>query len=191
MKIKFQILLIIVLVAVIVIFYSKKHNSLKGIFEKNFEDGIIKITDKGKNKDINVSFSGWFNPYNEKGKTNLKKLTNHRFGVYCIRNKKTQEILYIGHSSSNLYKTLYRHFQTYNDTHKQFRAYYPNRNNIEVSVILSRKTHAPKIEMSLIKEYKPVDAVLKYEDSEIEFKESPDVEKFEEWEVIEETEAPF
>ncbi|MBN2664800.1 MAG: GIY-YIG nuclease family protein [Bacteroidales bacterium] len=178
--------MIIVIIAFILI--KKKQTSLKGLYEQNFDDSVVIINENGKEKEIKVSFSGWFNPYNKEGKTNLIKLTRHQYGVYLIKSKRTNEIVYIGHSSSNLYKALYRHFQYYNDENSQNRTYYGNKQGYEVAVILTSKKQAPKVEISLIKEYKPRDAFLKYENYEIEFVESPEIEDFEEWQI---TEVPF
>lgn len=66
-KIKHKILIIIVIIIIIAFVLQKKQKPLQGVFEKNFEDGTIKINDKGKEREINVSFSGWFNPYDETG----------------------------------------------------------------------------------------------------------------------------
>lgn len=92
-------------------------------------------------------------PYNEKGKPTFKK--RYVKGVYIIRNKK--DILYIGYSSTDLYKTMYRHFQKWND-YSQVRVEYKNISNLKIDIILtSTKLQASRLEKALIIKYKPKD----------------------------------
>jgi predicted GIY-YIG superfamily endonuclease len=92
-------------------------------------------------------------PYNEKGKPTFKK--RNVKGVYIIRNKK--DILYIGYSGTDLYKTMYRHFQKWNDK-SQIRIEYKNTNNLKIDIILtSTKLQASRLEKALIIKYKPKD----------------------------------
>ena len=92
-------------------------------------------------------------PYNEKGKPTFKK--RNVKGVYIIRNKK--DILYIGYSGTDLYKTMYRHFQKWNDK-SQVRIEYKNINNLKIDIILtSTKLQASRLEKALIIKYKPKD----------------------------------
>ena len=92
-------------------------------------------------------------PYNEKGKPTFKK--RNVKGVYIIRNKK--DILYIGYSGTDLYKTMYRHFQKCNDK-SQVRIEYKNINNLKIDIILtSTKLQASRLEKALIIKYKPKD----------------------------------
>ena len=92
-------------------------------------------------------------PYNEKGKPTFKK--RNVKGVYIIRNKK--DILYIGYSGVDLYKTMYRHFQKWNDK-SQVRIEYKNINNLKIDIILtSTKLQASRLEKALIIKYKPKD----------------------------------
>jgi hypothetical protein len=51
-------------------------------------------------------------PYNKYGKTNFG-FTENKSGVYLIKSKRTNKIVYVGYSASNLYKTMYRHFQSW------------------------------------------------------------------------------
>lgn len=97
-------------------------------------------------------------PYNEKGKPTFKK--RNVKGVYIIRNKK--DILYIGYSGSDLYKTMYRHFQKWNDK-SQIRVEYKNINNLKIDIILtSTKLQASRLEKALIIKYKPKDNPEQY-----------------------------
>ena len=92
-------------------------------------------------------------PYNEKGKPTFKK--RNVKGVYIIRNKK--DILYIGYSGTDLYKTMYRHFQKWNDKN-QVRIEYKNINNLKIDIILtSTKLQASRLEKALIIKHKPKD----------------------------------
>ena len=93
------------------------------------------------------------NPYNEKGKPTFKK--RNVKGVYIIRNKK--EILYIGYSGTDLYKTMYRHFQKWVD-YSQVRVEYKHISNLKIDIILtSTKLQASRLEKALIIKYKPKD----------------------------------
>ena len=97
-------------------------------------------------------------PYNEKGKPTFKK--RNVKGVYIIRNKK--EILYIGYSGTDLYKTMYRHFQKWND-YSQVRVEYKNISNLKIDIILtSTKLQASRLEKALIIKYKPKDNPEQY-----------------------------
>ena len=97
-------------------------------------------------------------PYNEKGKPTFKK--RNVKGVYIIRNKK--DILYIGYSGTDLYKTMYRHFQKWNDK-SQIRIEYNNTNNLKIDIILtSTKLQASRLEKALIIKYKPKDNPEQY-----------------------------
>jgi hypothetical protein len=98
------------------------------------------------------------NPYNEKGKPTFKK--RNVKGVYIIRNKK--DILYIGYSGVDLYKTMYRHFQKWND-YSQVRVEYKNISNLKIDIILtSTKLQASRLEKALIIKYKPKDNPEQY-----------------------------
>lgn len=97
-------------------------------------------------------------PYNEKGKPTFKK--RNVKGVYIIRNKK--EILYIGYSGVDLYKTMYRHFQKWDD-YSQVRVEYKNISNLKIDIILtSTKLQASRLEKALIIKYKPKDNPEQY-----------------------------
>lgn len=92
-------------------------------------------------------------PYTKEGKTNFR-YTFEKCGVYLIQNKKGK-IVYVGESQSNLYKTMYRHFQNWT-TSQQVRAVYPKQ-GYTVRVVLTKRAEAPHLEMALILKYKPRD----------------------------------
>jgi excinuclease UvrABC nuclease subunit len=82
-------------------------------------------------------------------------------GVYLIF--KNEKIVYVGFSSYNIYKTLYRHFQTWNDPTQQRVVYSKNDPSIKVRVIYCSPTKAKKLESALILKYKPKDNPEKYD----------------------------
>lgn len=90
----------------------------------------------------------------------LKPTANQK-GVYIL--KKGNEIKYIGYSGSNLYKTLTRHFQSWQDR-TQIRITYSKSENIKARIIYTpTATQAAKLEKALILKYKPSDNPNKYE----------------------------
>jgi excinuclease UvrABC nuclease subunit len=91
-------------------------------------------------------------PYNEKGNTNFPKRGVP--GVYLIY--KAGKLRYVGFSATNVYKTMYRHFQEWNDN-RQVRVTYKVLKEILVRVIYCSPTNAAKIERALIVKYKPQD----------------------------------
>ena len=97
-------------------------------------------------------------PYQGNGKTTFN--IQNKPGVYLIY--RGEDIVYIGFSGTNLYKTLYRHFQKWNDP-TQIRVTYRNLNDITVRVVYTAtKQHAFKLEKALINKYKPKDNPTQY-----------------------------
>ena len=101
--------------------------------------------------------SRWKTPYTVAGSTAFP--LREKSGVYLIR--KDGEIVYIGMSQTDVYKTMYRHFQKWNDK-RQIRVHY-GRKDCTVRVIYCNKAQALKLEKALIVKYKPVDNPEKYE----------------------------
>lgn len=102
-------------------------------------------------------------PYKANGKTNLPEAVN-RSGVYLI--KKDGVLVYVGYSESNLYKTILRHFQTWNDKQSPERLSYKNQMNrakFTVRVVFTTPKRAAALEKALILKYNPKDNFLKYE----------------------------
>jgi excinuclease UvrABC nuclease subunit len=89
--------------------------------------------------------------YNKQGKPNFPDIKN-KSGVYLIANTKNK-IVYVGYSGSNLYKTMYRHFQSWDDD-KQVRATFPKK-GYKVRLVFMSKSKAQKLEKALILKYKP------------------------------------
>lgn len=102
-------------------------------------------------------------PYNSKGKTNFN--IQNRPGIYIIYDG--EKIVYIGYSGTNLYKTMYRHFQKWNDR-TQTRVTYRNLKDITVRVVYTTNANqAAKLEKALIVKYKPTDNPMQYETHEL------------------------
>lgn len=113
-------------------------------------------------------------PYNEKGRINLPTCPKCRqSGVYLIKSKRSGAIIYVGHSSTNLYKTILRHFQTWNDR-KQERFVY-NKTGYTIRVIFTTPSRAALLEKYLILKLKPRDNKMKYENY-LDFKEEKQAE---------------
>lgn len=93
-------------------------------------------------------------PYQSTGKTTFK--LQGKPGVYLIY--KGDKVVYVGYSGTNLYKTMYRHFQKWNDRTGQKRVIYSDLKNITVRVIYTNSgAMAYKLEKALIVKYKPLD----------------------------------
>ena len=100
-------------------------------------------------------------PYKEDGKANFPEIKN-KSGVYII--KYQGKIVYVGHSQYDLYKTMYRHFQSWNHKYQKVISYPVNqRKYFSVRVILCTGAQALRLEKALVIRYKPKDNDLKYE----------------------------
>lgn len=135
-----------------------------------------------------IRYSPWFSPYfTKKGAkkpvTALQYVTKSQCGVYIIRSKRTKEILYVGHSSKQLYKTLYRHFQDW-ESSTQYRATYYQHSAYEIMIILTGSCDtAYMTEQYYIHKVKPRDGVRKLEVpiDEISFVGLPKPESNDDW----------
>jgi len=96
-------------------------------------------------------------PYTN-GKPTLKRL--YKPGTYIIYKEsgvnKPRVPVYVGFSASNVYKTLYRHFQSWNDR-TQVRTTYSKTGPYKVRVILSGPKTAEKLERLLLSKLQPKD----------------------------------
>lgn len=109
-------------------------------------------------------------PY-KKNKTGLrdKAVFNLRgkAGVYMIYDKNST-LRYVGFSGYDVYKTMYRHFQSWNDP-RQIRVTYPRFGGYKVRLIYcSTAKQAAKLEKALILKYSPPDNPNKYELDEMQ-----------------------
>lgn len=113
-------------------------------------------------KAITTKFS---DPYNGNS-TSITHLRHDKpqSGVYFIKSKRTDEIVYIGFSKGNLYKTIYRHFQRWVDTSREVKTRFTyNKTGYQVRVIFTTPHRAEYLEKYLILKMKPRDNKLKYD----------------------------
>lgn len=104
----------------------------------------------------------YYKPYNKQGKTTFKETQNLK-GVYLI--KENGKIVYIGHSTYNLYKTMYRHFQRWSHRWQEVITYVDkmHRKNYTVRIVLTNTAkQAQALERALIVKYRPRDNEIKY-----------------------------
>lgn len=100
-------------------------------------------------------------PYkNESKKETTFRGINNMSGVYLI--KENEKLVYIGYSSSNLYKTLYRHFQVWNHQTQEVVSYSTKKHKYTVRIVLTTPARACKLEQYLIVKYSPRDNTEKY-----------------------------
>lgn len=110
-------------------------------------------------------------PYKPNGRCSFPE-TKERTGVYLI--KENDKLVYVGYSSTDLYKTMYRHFQEWTDRpYKGGRALPPEirvtykarmkRNHYTVRIVFATAAQAARLEKMLIIKYNPRDNHLKYE----------------------------
>jgi hypothetical protein len=131
--------------------------------------------------------SKWFRPY-KKNKLTLPSKYYNKAGVYIIRSKQTKKPVYVGYSSNNLKRTLYRHFQTHNDRYQQRFVY--DKNKYEVKIYRTGSKTANRLEKYLIDKLKPKNNKDKYPSLFKEGeKENPYKNFFQQYSVEEET--PF
>ena len=96
--------------------------------------------------------SRFIKPYKKDNERTSLPETMNRSGVYLIADK-NGKIVYVGHSLSNLYKTMYRHFQSWKDW-RQKRATF-SRKTHKVRIVFTTPKQAEKLEKALILKYKP------------------------------------
>lgn len=103
------------------------------------------------------------------GKTNFRMYAE-RAGVYIVleKSKSGQEICYVGMSTYDLYKTISRHFQTWNDSEQRNRISYKQRilngtHEYYISVLETTARTAKLVEKELILTYQPRDNKNKLE----------------------------
>ncbi|MEL6193937.1 MAG: GIY-YIG nuclease family protein [Bacteroidota bacterium] len=125
---------------------------------------------------ITVRYSRFFPPYfkkNGRDRTTLNYITKACCGVYIIRSKQTKKILYVGFSGKDLYKTLYRHFQSWEDP-KQYRTTYANKYAYEIMVVLHPNPNIMfMLEQYYIDRLKPRDTMDKSINKKFGFSERP------------------
>lgn len=103
-------------------------------------------------------------PYNPKTKKpNFP--SRGKAGVYLI--KEEGNIVYVGYSSKDLYKTMYRHFQRWDHPTQEVITYAGDLDKLEftVRVVYCTPKQAEALEKALIKKHNPRDNAQKYEDT--------------------------
>ncbi|MBC8051867.1 MAG: GIY-YIG nuclease family protein [Sphingobacteriaceae bacterium] len=116
-------------------------------------------------------------PYKPNGRTNFPEMQK-RSGVYLI--KENGKLTYVGYSGTDLYKTVYRHFQYWSPREykngraipAQYRVTYKNKlktHSYTVRIIYCTPGQAQRLEKLLIKKHKPRDNDFKYDSYELDF----------------------
>lgn len=109
----------------------------------------------GRGKGLNgMEKSKFLPPYQNNGRTTYMN-TRNKSGVYIIKENGT--VVYVGHSQSNLYKTLYRHFQEWKHPYQEVITYKGKKKDYTVRVILTTPSQAPRLEAYLVNKYQPRD----------------------------------
>ena len=102
--------------------------------------------------------------YNSDGTTNVRYFWKKK-GVYEIF--ENENLIYIGYSATNLYRTLLRHFQKWHDSDQPDRIFYTSKSNMYVRITTFAKSTADEkihnLEMDLIRKFKPRDNKIKYD----------------------------
>jgi hypothetical protein len=124
-------------------------------------------------KPLKIRFSKWFEPY-QGTRTTLSSQTKANRGIYFIKSKRSKKIIYVGSSETQLYKTIYRHFQIWNDNRPRITY---GKNGYLIKVILTTSNKYDLIEQFYINKLKPRDCMNKYEKLKMDFKSMPQVEK--------------
>lgn len=110
--------------------------------------------------------------YKEPGKTNIA-FTRHKAGTYLIYEDK--QLVYVGYSSYDLYKTCIRHFQRWSAA-SQFMTFLGFTSGVtyfgndmaryKVRFVICSPDRAERLEKMLIRKYQPRDNTEKYKDYE-------------------------
>lgn len=104
----------------------------------------------------NLAVSRLVAPYNNQGRSNLSSVKD-KPGVYMIY--KNRNLVYIGYSSNNLYRTITRHFQKWTGKYGH-RVTYVNQlasNDFKIRICVTTPARAAKLESALILKHKPKD----------------------------------
>ena len=86
-----------------------------------------------------------------------------RSGVYAIYSKGSAKARYIGHSKSNLYKTITRHFQSWSDPRQARVSYQDTGGDYLFRAVTTTPARAEKLERALIIKQRPIDNPNKLE----------------------------
>lgn len=130
----------------------------------------------------------FFPPYPKTGRTTFPD-TQNKSGVYLI--KENDKVVYIGMSTVNLYKTMYRHFEAWRHRTQQVVSYSNKMksNRYTVRVVLCTSLQAVKLERALIKKHRPRDNENKYSQYEITLPDMNLVKQYEQTDICDD--PPF
>lgn len=118
-----------------------------------------------------IKKSRWLPPYVpghepaflEYGKTTFEE-TRTRSGVYFIKDE-SGKLVYVGMSGSDLYRTLYRHFQKWRHPFQSVTTYRGrDLSRFRVRVILCSPTRAARLETHFLLKHNPPDNIEKIAD---------------------------
>lgn len=133
--------------------------TIKNVLNSRYSFSSSPLLGKISNSKI-INQTEWFQPYDElpfpdRGKLNkLIRDAKGKTGVYLI--KENNKVVYVGYSASDLYKTLTRHFQKWND--KQYRVTYDVwKENYKVKILYTKKNKVRNLECDMYHKYKPRD----------------------------------
>lgn len=104
--------------------------------------------------------SKFLEPYRPTGKATFNNI-DKKSGIYLIKENNT--IVYIGYSGTNLYKTMYRHFQQWKHRSQEVVTYAGKRHKYTVRVVLCTPAQAARLERALIVKHQPRDNKQKYD----------------------------
>lgn len=107
-----------------------------------------------------MKISKFFPPYYEKNDVDhctLKTTFQTESGVYFLKNKEG-EITYIGSSKTNLYKTIYRHFQDWSSSTQKRVTY--GKYSHTLRIILTTPTQSLRVETYLLNKHVPKDNTI-------------------------------
>jgi len=126
--------------------------------------------------------------------SNLPFLVNNKkqSGVYLIKSDRTGNIVYVGYSETQLYKTVFRHFQKWIDIQKivKTRITY-NKTGYKIRVVFTSPGRAAILEKYLVLKLKPRDNEIKYENYLTPAQEDSAKEIIENADTISKWEDPF
>lgn len=117
-------------------------------------------------------------PYQANGRTTFPQ-AQQKSGVYII--KEDNKIVYVGYSATNLYRTMYRHFQRWNHSGQNVTTYINkmSRHAYTCRVVLCTPAQAARLEKGLILKHQPRDNREKYRYYELDFDTKKTVQQYE------------
>lgn len=111
--------------------------------------------------------SRFIQPYKKK-RTSFPE-TKGKSGVYLI--KENDKLVYVGYSGNNLYRTMYRHFESWSHKSQEVVTYAGKlRNRYLVRVILCTAAQAARLERMLIIKHLPRDNENKYRNYQLDLR---------------------